>query len=185
MERAAEIDPESSIIQQNLGVAYRYRGRYEEAVAANRRGLNLESTSESLYFNLALAEAGLGNETEAINAVKLGAALAGATGPGDFRLAQMTRTYALVGRLVEARETVDVLEQSARAGTVGEAALAAAYAAIGEHETAIEHLQRALSNRVSTDAGTLGQLAAYVFVDPALEDDPRYAELLGTLWDDD
>ena len=184
MERVVELDPNNPTRQQNLGVAYRYAGDYERAAAVFRTGLELQPTSVTLHVNLAIAEVGRGDHSEALRQLNLAEVLSGEEGPNTFRLAQMARVYSQAGRQDDAMRMFNVLEQKAQEAPVGEATWASAYAAIGDHERALEHLETAVRDRVPTDSGTLGQLAANVFVDPVLETDPRYRELLSGLWSD-
>ncbi len=184
MERVVELDPNNPSRQQNLGVAYRYAGDYERAAAAFRTGLELQPTSVTLHVNLAIAEVGRGDHPEALRQLNLAEVLSGEAGPNTFRLAQMARVYSQAGRQDDAMRMFNALEQRAQGAPVGEATWASAYAAIGDHERALEHLETAVRDRVPTDSGTLGQLAANVFVDPVSETDPRYRELLRGLWSD-
>jgi TolB-like protein/Tfp pilus assembly protein PilF len=184
MERVVELDPNNPIRLQNLGVAYRYAGDYERAVTAFERGLELEPTSVSLHTNLAIAQLGRGDHPEAIRQLNLAEVLSGDERPDIFRLTQMARTYGQAGRQDEAMRLFEELTQKAQEVPVGEATWASAYAAIGNHEKALEHLETAVRERVPSDAAVLGQLAANVFGDTMLETDPRYRELLSGLWDD-
>ncbi|HEY5623284.1 MAG TPA: tetratricopeptide repeat protein, partial [Gammaproteobacteria bacterium] len=186
MERVVELDPNNAARQQNLGVAYRYAGDYDRAVVAFLDGLNLEPSSVSLTVNLAIAEAGRGDFDKAIQALQRAEILAGSDqGLETFRIPQMARIYSIVGRPDDAMRLFSVLQERASRQPIGEAVWAAAYSAIGDHETALRHLDVALDERLPTDAAMLGQLAANVFVDPVIETDPRYRERLGRLWDDE
>lgn len=60
LERAAELAPRASPIQNHLGLAYRSAGRHEEAVAAFERALELDCDNHAAASNLRAANAGAG-----------------------------------------------------------------------------------------------------------------------------
>lgn len=56
LERAAELLPQASEIQNHLGLAYAESGRPEDALAAFRRAVELDCDNEAARHNLAVAE---------------------------------------------------------------------------------------------------------------------------------
>jgi Flp pilus assembly protein TadD len=58
LERAAELVPDASEIQNHLGLAYARAGRREEALGAFRRAVALDCDNRAAHQNLEAAEAG-------------------------------------------------------------------------------------------------------------------------------
>ena len=59
LERAAELVPHASEIQNHLGLAYEVAGRHESATSAFRRAVELDCDNEAAQANLRLAQKGL------------------------------------------------------------------------------------------------------------------------------
>ena len=57
LERAAELVPHASEIQNNLGLAYAAEGRHREALLAFRRAVALDCGNDAAWRNLRAAEA--------------------------------------------------------------------------------------------------------------------------------
>lgn len=56
LERAAELVPRASEVQNHLGLAYAAAGREEDALLAFRRAVDLDCGNEAAGHNLRLAE---------------------------------------------------------------------------------------------------------------------------------
>jgi Flp pilus assembly protein TadD len=56
LERAAELAPDASEIQNHLGLAYQAAGRHDAALRAFRRAVALDCSNQPAAHNLALAE---------------------------------------------------------------------------------------------------------------------------------
>ena len=59
LERAAELVPHASEVQNHLGLAYALAGRHEEARSAFRRALELDCDNRAARENLRAAELGI------------------------------------------------------------------------------------------------------------------------------
>ena len=59
LERAAELVPHASEIQNHLGLAYEVAGRHESATSAFHRAIELDCDNEAAQANLRLAQKGL------------------------------------------------------------------------------------------------------------------------------
>ena len=57
LERAADLAPQASEVQNHLGLAYAAAGRNDEAAAAFRRAVELDCDNAAARENLAVAEA--------------------------------------------------------------------------------------------------------------------------------
>lgn len=99
LERAATLDPQWSIPQYNLGLAYAKQGRYPEAEDAFRRALALNPEDPDIYNSLSRLLIELGRFEEA-----LAAAEAAIERKPEFLWAHFNRAWALegLGRLEEA-----------------------------------------------------------------------------------
>jgi Flp pilus assembly protein TadD len=56
LERAADLVPQASEVQNHLGLAYQAAGREREAEAAFRRAVDLDCENEAAVVNLRVAE---------------------------------------------------------------------------------------------------------------------------------
>jgi TolB-like protein len=167
--RAAELDPLNLAINMTLGAAYFYARRYEEAMEQQRRTLELDPTFAPAHRSTGGALEQLGRYDEAIEEYRKGAALSTDLSATSL----LAHTYAVAGRVDEARRLLGELEAAAADRYVSPYSLAAVYTGLGETERAFELLNRAFDTR---DRG-MGWIRVAPRFDP-LRADPRFTDLL-------
>jgi len=141
---------ESDTAYSNLGVVYYYLGEYDNAVAANRKAVELLPQQAVNWLNLADALHHAGNEAEAQEAFRQGAELARsriAVDPLDFEtMPLLAWAQQMLGDKRAARETLD------RALALApDTPYTQYYAALidvqdGMTDTALDALERAIEN---------------------------------------
>ncbi|HEY2954840.1 MAG TPA: protein kinase [Candidatus Eisenbacteria bacterium] len=138
--RAESLDPLAFIIGTTVGDVFYFWRRYDEAIEQLRRVIVLQPTFAAAHNDLARALVQAGRPEEAIEEFLAAAELSG----GDPRShAGLAHAYALAGRTRDARDVLQVLTERARNLTVSSHAIAVIHIGLGEHQRAIEWLDRA------------------------------------------
>lgn len=142
MRRAQALEPASPIINTNVGMALYFARHNAEAESTLRRMVALDPTFSSAHsklgavlieekkFDEGIAEMVRGNE---LNGVKL-----------VWNSAQLAHAYAVAGRTAEARVLLTEITASSARIVNGLAAIALVYSALGDKETALRWLKRAV-----------------------------------------
>lgn len=201
-KRALALSPSSADTYDLYGRMCSSLGRYDEAVAMERRAQELDPLAHRADFATALIRAGRYDEAleEAARSVEfeprydrahttLGWAYiltgrhdeglaeleaAVALSPGSTAwLAQLGQAYAMVGRPEKAREVLRRLEALARERYVSPYHLAYVYTGLGEDDLAIDCLERACDQRAGAIYGIKGS-----FLFARLRPQPRFQALL-------
>jgi TolB-like protein/Tfp pilus assembly protein PilF len=140
---AQTLDPLSLIVNTSVGLHLFYARRYEEAIAQQQRTLELDPSFAPALRSLGGAYEQTGRFEEAIAAYERAHALL----PGELSAkALLAHAYAVSGRVGHARELLEELTTLGRTRYVASYTLAAIHAGLGEHDAAIEQLERALSS---------------------------------------
>jgi tetratricopeptide (TPR) repeat protein len=167
IRRALELDPLSPIFNANVGMAYYFGRRYDEAIAHWQQALEMHRNYPLLYAYLATAYMGKRMYPEALAALEQGSTMSGA----DSReLGLLAHVYGRMGRLKDARALVAKLLPD---GDQAAYNLALAHLGLGDPDEAFRWLARAVEAR----RGPFNELNADPIFDP-LRADPRFAELL-------
>jgi DNA-binding winged helix-turn-helix (wHTH) protein/tetratricopeptide (TPR) repeat protein len=143
IERALAIDPLAVIVNANVGYLLYRAGRIDEAVAKLRHTVAMEPGFVMSRYRLGLALEAQGRYEEAL--AEFAAMQPSASDP--LGLTAIARTRALMGQRDEARRLLDELLAIARTTYVPAATLADVHVALGEHDQAIEQLERAVEER--------------------------------------
>jgi DNA-binding winged helix-turn-helix (wHTH) protein/tetratricopeptide (TPR) repeat protein len=143
IERALAIDPLAVIVNANVGYVLYRAGRIDEAVAKLRHTVAMEPSFVMTRYRLGLALEAQGHYQDALSEFE--AMRPSATDP--LGLTGIARTRALMGQREEARRLLDELQVIARTSYVPAATLADVHVALGEHDQAIEQLERAIEER--------------------------------------
>ncbi len=173
IRKAQERDPLSIIINQNLGRAYHYAHRYDEAVEQYRRTIELEPRFYTTHVMLAHSLSRLSRNEEAVTALQNAQAIAGRV---PIILADLACALARMGDLEGPRRLLDELTELAQRQHVPLYCLGTARFAVGEQEAALELIETAYEQRstIIPFIGTDGNLAS-------LHHHPRYVRLLEKL----
>ncbi|HEX7078066.1 MAG TPA: protein kinase [Candidatus Eisenbacteria bacterium] len=167
---ARTLDPLSLIVNTSVGLHLFYARRFEEAVEAQKRTLELDPTFAPAVRNLGGAYEELKRYDEAIAAYRRAHELL----PRELSAkALLAHAYAVSGRNDEARRLLAELEAASGQRYVAKYALAAIRTGLGEHERALDLLDQAFTAR---DRG-MPWLAASPRLDP-LRGYPRFQDLL-------
>ncbi len=173
IQRAAEIDPLSSLIQSTYGrILYRAR-RYGDAVPRLQRAIELDPGEFGAYGRLADVYEQTGRLQEAIDLNLRADSMRGLSMGARYSPA-LARLYALTGKRREARDMLERAKKEER-GAGGWFNIAQAYAALGDNDEAFAALDRTIAER---------NLIVYVKTEPKLDSlhaDPRWAALLRRL----
>jgi Tfp pilus assembly protein PilF len=201
-KRALELNPNSGATCDAYGLMLSALERYDEAVEMQRRAHELEPLAYRLdiattFLRSGRNEAALQIASYAIELdphfVKGRATLGWAylqngmpekglaeleravsLSPGSaLLLAQFGQALALTGRTSEAREVLRQLEELSRKSHVSSYHFAYVYTGLGEHETAVDWLERAYEERAG---GVYGVKGSFLFA--PLRSNPRFTALL-------
>jgi len=178
--RAIELDPNNAFTFGQLALTHRAAANWDEATEACRRFLAEYPLGAGCHLVVADAETIRGNSAEAVAGLEVLEQLEST----PFRLAQIAYGYSLAGQPGDARRVFAALEDAALEEPLGEASWSLANLAIGNYDQALQHLERAVADRVSTDFVTLSGLVANPRDNPQLAS-PRFRALLDGLWDDE
>ena len=203
--RALELSPNDADTLDLYGRLCAALGRYEEALALQRRAQELDPLSHRLDVVSTLLRAGRYHEavTGARDAVELDPghdraratlgwayflsgrqqdglaelerAVSIASG-GTLWLGQLGQAYAMAGRTAKAHEILEELESRAEKDYVPSYHLAYVYTGLGDVEGAVECLERAVEDRAGAVYGVGGS-----FLFTSLRGQPRFQALLARL----
>jgi tetratricopeptide (TPR) repeat protein len=167
-QRAQELDPLAH--QSDLATALLRAGRYDQALEAASRAIELDRNYARGHSTLGWAYFGKGRFDEGLAALERAVALL----PGDtLWLAQLGQAYALAGRVDRAREILRELEEQSRTRYVAPYHMAYVYTGLGQHEQAMDCLERAFEQRAGAVYGIRGS-----FLFAPLRSHPRFTALL-------
>jgi len=165
--RALSLDPLSTVVTHAAGQLY-YLGRdYQNAIIETGKALELDMSDPALHYLLALPYEQMGRLDEAIESHQKAVELSG--GVSLYRAA-LGYAFGLAGRREEATQILGILEENPQAVPYE---IAIVYLGMGDHQRAIEWLEKAYSARNS-------QLI-YINRDPRfdpLRSDSRFVQLL-------
>ncbi len=179
--RAHELDPNNWSLYYQLGLSYNAGGYYDLADGIFRELSDADPGTGVLHMQIGRVAIHLGNMDEALRELDLAQTLWEGFQLNAFRIGQLILAYSQAGSTDDAVALFRRLQELANDEVVGDAIWARAYLAIGENSRALEHLQLAVSDRVSTDVPTLSELASNPWGNSALEE-PEFRELLDGLW---
>jgi DNA-binding winged helix-turn-helix (wHTH) protein/Tfp pilus assembly protein PilF len=166
--RAQSLEPLAASINGNIGMAYYYGGRYAEAVAQFEATLKMDAGFDVARSFLGRSFLRLGEFERAIRQFER------RTNRVAGSFADLAATYALSGRIDEAKAELETLLRSAEHRYVSALDVATIHAALGNDDAALDWLERAFEQR----------WVPFVMVDPAfhrLHGQPRFARLLAQL----
>jgi TolB-like protein/Tfp pilus assembly protein PilF/tRNA A-37 threonylcarbamoyl transferase component Bud32 len=170
VKRAVEIDPLTPIIHHTLNWTYFYARRYEEAIASTRRLIEQEPQYGLAYMVLCPALSQVGEYQESIEAGQKAISFLGRT---PYTLTWLASAYAAAGKIEQANEVIEEIEQMSDTRYVSPYLLASALCKMENTERAYEQLEKALA---IGDARLV-----WSWVDPQLDtirSDQRFHEIL-------
>jgi serine/threonine-protein kinase len=170
--RGIELDPLSPLYRAWLAGLFWELGRNDDAVVEARKALELAPDFPVALFVLGLVHGDRGEHEQAIAAHRR------ALEKHPYRNFSwiLARTYARAGRMREAREIMARLERGDPGDAVHPFFIAGAYVAMGEHDKALDWLERAYDSRSFFLANLNRERAAGVDLLP-LRNDARFRAL--------
>ncbi len=172
-QRALEISPSDTVMNEHMGWTYLMMRNYDQAIQSAHKAVEMDPNFLLAHRVTAMAYLYQGKNDQAIQEFQRGVELS-----HDDPVAQayLARAYAQAGRQADARAIVEKLTTLTREQYIPPTEIAADYAALGDSDTAILWLNRGFEERASA--------LPYLKVDRAydsLRGDPRFADLLHRL----
>jgi serine/threonine-protein kinase len=169
MQRQAHaVDPLAH--RMDLVTTYLRAGRYDEALRAVTRVLEVEPELPLAHLTLGWVRMLTGMPAEGIAAMERAVQLAS---DNTLYLAQLGQAYARAGRLDDARDVLERLEELSRRRYVSPYHMAYVHTGLGDHERALDWLERACEERTG---GVFGIKGSFLFA--PLRSHPRFQALL-------
>jgi serine/threonine protein kinase/Tfp pilus assembly protein PilF len=168
VKRAQELDPLAHA--SDLGTELLRSGRYQEALDAAAREIELEPGHTRSHSILGWAKILMGNYEEGLAAIERAVAL---SPESTLFQAQLGEAYAMAGKEEPAREILRKLLALARQRYVSPYHFAYVHAGLGERDEAIDWLERAYEQRAGAIYGIKGS-----FLFKGLRQHPRFQALL-------
>jgi eukaryotic-like serine/threonine-protein kinase len=169
-ETARELDPLSPIIQTWVGLRYYFARRYEQAIAEYLKALELDRDFAPAHWHLGWAYEQAGQFEKGISEAERALAI----DEGNLLyVASLGHAYARAGKTKQARATLQRLAGASADRHVSAYHVAMIYIALGDMETGLDWLERALEER--------SPWIGYMRVDPRLDpvrSYPRFGRLL-------
>lgn len=169
MKRALELDPLSLIINANLGQAYIYANRFDEAIAQLRKTVGMDA---AFYFGRYMLGEALelkGQLPEALAEYQKAIAL----NDDPFSRALLGHLYGKLGRQDEARQIAQHLLEARKQRYFEAYGLTLVYLGMGDHDEALTWLEQDYRDR---NGFTMAVIRVDQFLDP-LHGDPRFEAL--------
>src|SRR5437016_4311653 len=168
--RAEELEPLSVSVKAHLVFIFYFARRYDEAIEAGKKTIELDATSPVAHQRLGSAYEQKGMFPEAI--AEFQKAVDGSNRI-QLAVACLAHAFALAGKRAEAEKLLAELRERSGREYVSSYLIAEIYVALGEKEAAFKSLDKAYDER-SIDL-------VLAKVDPRLDplrEDPRFAELV-------
>ncbi len=169
--RAQALAPLSLVGNANLGWAFYFARRYDEAITQCRKALDLDTHYVMTYTVLGQAYVSASRYDEAIGALQ---SAVGFSGGQAFTSAALGYAYAKAGKRSEAKQILQDLQQRPSVEYVPPFCVALVHAGLGDSDEAIAWLERAYEEH----SHWLVYLKAWPLFDD-LRSDTRFAALLG------
>jgi tetratricopeptide (TPR) repeat protein len=169
--RAQTLAPLSLVSNANLGWAFYFARRYDEAITQCQKALALDTNYLMTYTVLGQVYAAASRHDEAISALQSAVSFSGGQ---SFTTAALGYAYGRAGKRREARKALQNLQQRASAEYVPSFCVALVYAGLDDEDQALAWLERAYEER----SHWLVYLKAWPIFDD-LRSDARFAALLG------
>jgi len=167
MKRLLALDPLSPVARRNVAWAYFRNRQYDEAIEYSLRLLDFDPGYAHMYLGAAYLLKG--RYEDAIAALEREEVAS--TGTGFLALGYLGNAYALSGKRDKALALIEQLEEQPNLATL----VAEIYTGLGQHDEALDWLDRASSDEQSTD------VLVHQLFDPILNplrSEPRFQTLL-------
>jgi TolB-like protein/Tfp pilus assembly protein PilF len=160
LKRAVRLDPHSLMIRVTLGFVYWCWRRYDQAIEQFERALEIDSDFITAHCNMGFTYV---EQLRYDRAIAAGQKAVELSQSAPTFVALLGDEYAVAGHLLEARKTLEQLQELSKQQYVTSYVVARIYAALGETDEALRWLETAYQER-----------AAWMV---ALKIDPRFDNL--------
>lgn len=165
VDRALALDPMSAEVNQRAGVVFLYSRKYDDAIQQFNRALAIDPDNEFARFNLGLAHVQKGMFEVGLQEMQK-----------KVSKSDLAYAYSKAGRLDDVKKLLNELLGEVDKNSELAIGVAAAYANLGDHERAIDWLERAFTDRASYLAA-----ANVDFVFDTIRKDLRFQALMKRL----
>ena len=169
MKRALELDPLSLIINSNLGQAYIYAGRFDDAIAQLRKTIEMDGGFYFAHYLLGQALVLNGELPEAMTEFRRAIEL----NDDPFPKALLGHLAGEMGRKDEARQILEELLKVRKERYFEAYGLAVVYLGLNDKNNALRWLEEGYRDR---DGFNMGTIRVDQFLNP-LHGDPRFEAL--------
>jgi len=170
-KRAVELAPTDFYPNYLLGTAYLYRGQLDKAIEWLCKATEIDPGSPLGHSSLARAHAASGQREQAIGEFDIALALSRRSTVFLLRKAAL---HAILGETREARGILEEVEKKWKPDGTSSVWIAAAYASLGEKDSAFEWLEKAFQEHVAFLILLL-KIPSYF---GSLHGDPRFDDLV-------
>jgi serine/threonine protein kinase/tetratricopeptide (TPR) repeat protein len=170
IKKSQDLDPLSLIISVAVGWAFYFARRYDEAIEQLRRTVDLDPNYPVTYWILGALLRKTGCYERAITEGEKGVKLSGGS---PLMRAALAHSLGAAGRTTEALQILDELTKLAKQKYVAPYFFAGIHIGLGEHERAIECLQKCYEEH--------SHWLIYLHLDPSMDDlrdNPGFQDLL-------
>jgi tetratricopeptide (TPR) repeat protein len=143
-EPVVQVDPLNPTAHLSMGVMYALAGDFENSLKHYRRFAELSPSVGAANAQLGRSEIIAGNREEGLRYLRIAEQFP--LTPGT--LSVLVVGYALAGEMDDALRNMEQFEAFAKENPVGDGIWTLVYAALGEREKAMDHLERAIDNPV-------------------------------------
>ncbi len=167
---ARDLDPFSLTVHTNIGWIELFAGRVDQSIETLRRAVALDPSYPQAHWRLANALSAAGRFDEALAEAN---ELLRLTGRSPSSVSLLAGILAVTGREPDARRALAELLDRSRREYVTPSIIADTYSFLGDHDSAMQWLERAFQDRANA--------VAYLAVDPSsrtVRTDPRFQSLL-------
>jgi TolB-like protein/Tfp pilus assembly protein PilF len=170
LKRAVRLDPHSLMIRVTLGFVYWCWRRYDQAIEQFERALEIDSDFITAHCNMGFTYV---EQLKYDRAIAAGQKAVELSQSAPTFVALLGDEYAVAGHLLEARKTLEQLQELSKQQYVTSYVVARIYAALGETDEALRWLETAYQERAAWMVA--------LKIDPRfdnLRSDPRFQDLM-------
>ncbi len=172
---ALRLDPLSTLIMQGRGFLYMVTARFDQALREQQEAIEFDPLNWRPWANIGRLQTQTGNYEKAIECYRKARSM---IGNQPVLLGAMGQACALAGRTGEARGLLDDLDRMSASVFVPSTAPAFIHLGLGEHERALDCLERGLERR---DIPVTRSLRVHPAYDP-LRGEERFQMMLDRIW---
>lgn len=168
---AIQIDPLSSICYASYSLVLHGAGKYKEALAVCRSGIEIDANSFLCHINAGRTQLNLKLYQEAIDSYEMAMKL---SNRHHFTVNGLIWTYCITGAFDKARQLMNELKERSKTEYIAKTVTGISAAYLGDLDEAFDFLDTALNDREPI----LLILKYDPLIPPALRDDPRFEKIL-------